>query len=119
MADVPGLIEGAAENRGLGHRFLRHVERCKVLLFLLDMAGTDERDPCDDFEHLQKELADYDERLVDKPYVVVGNKRDEETAQANMDRFRKRFPKIEPFFISAVLEEGLSPLRQNLLEHLR
>lgn len=119
MADVPGLIEGAAENRGLGHRFLRHVERCKVLLFLLDMAGTDERDPCDDFEHLQKELADYDERLVDKPYVVVGNKKDEETAEANMDRFRKRFSKIEPFFISAVLEEGLSPLRQNLLEHLR
>ena len=54
------------------------------------MAGTDERDPCDDFEHLQKELADYDERLVDKPYVVVGNKKDEETAEANMDRFRKK-----------------------------
>ena len=119
VADIPGLVEGASEGVGLGDRFLRHVERCKVLLFLLDMAGTDERDPCDDFEHLQKELADYDERLVDKPYVVVGNKRDEETAEANMDRFRKRFPKIEPFFISAVLEEGLSPLRQNLLEHLR
>ena len=63
MADVPGLIEGAAENRGLGHRFLRHVERCKLLLFLLDLAATDGRNPCDDFEHLRKELVEYDPSL--------------------------------------------------------
>jgi len=80
MADVPGLIEGAAENRGLGHRFLRHVERCRLLLFLLDLAATDERNPCDDFEHLRKELVEYDPKLGEKPFVVVGNKIDEENA---------------------------------------
>jgi GTP-binding protein len=83
------------------------------------MAATDDRDPCDDFEHLQKELADYDQRLTDKPFLVVGNKNDEEKAEENMQRFRKRFPKIQPFFISAVLEDGLEPLRQSLLKHLR
>ena len=82
MADVPGLIEGAAENRGLGHRFLRHVERCKLLLFLLDLAATDGRNPCDDFEHLQKELLEYDPALAEKPFLVVGNKIDEEEAAA-------------------------------------
>ncbi len=119
MADVPGLIEGAAENRGLGHRFLRHVERCKLLLFLLDMAATDGRDPGDDFQHLQKELTDYDSSLGAKPFVVVGNKNDESLAVENMKRFKKRFPKIEPIFISAVLEEGLEELRSALLKKLR
>ena len=93
MADVPGLIEGAAENRGLGHRFLRHVERCKLLLFLLDLAATDERNPCDDFEHLRKELVEYDSKLGEKPFVVVGNKIDEENAAQYVNEFQKRFPK--------------------------
>ena len=119
MADVPGLIEGAAENRGLGHRFLRHVERCKLLLFLLDMAATDERDPAEDFEHLQKELHDYDPRLAEKPFVVVGNKNDEENAVENIKKFQKRFPEIKPLFISAVLEDGLEELKSILLKKLK
>lgn len=115
MADVPGLIEGAAENRGLGHRFLRHVERCRLLLFLIDMAATDGRDPCDDFEHLRKELQDYDPEVANKPFLVVGNKSDEDVAVKNLSRFKKRFPDIEPIFISAVLEEGLDEVRGELL----
>ena len=118
MADVPGLIEGAAENRGLGHRFLRHVERCKLLLFLLDMASTDGRDPVDDFEHLQKELHDYHPKLSHKPFVVVGNKNDEELAKQNMLKFKKKFPDLEPLFISAILEDGLEELRHQLLKKL-
>ena len=94
MADVPGLIEGAAENRGLGHRFLRHVERCRLILFLLDLAASDGRSPIDDFLHLQKELHEYDQRLADKDFILVGNKIDEEEAQENLQLFRKRFLRL-------------------------
>ena len=118
MADVPGLIEGAAENRGLGHRFLRHVERCKLLLFLLDLAATDGRNPCDDFEHLQKELLEYDPALAEKPFLVVGNKIDEEEADQYVQEFKKRFPKISILSISALLDDGLSELKKRLLEKL-
>ena len=118
MADVPGLIEGAAENRGLGHRFLRHVERCKLLLFLLDLAATDGRNPCDDFEHLQKELLEYDPALAEKPFVVVGNKIDEEDADQYVQEFKRRFPKISILPISALLDDGLSELKKRLLEKL-
>jgi len=117
MADVPGLIEGAAENRGLGHRFLRHVERCRLILFLLDLAASDGRSPMDDFLHLQKELHEYDERLAEKEFIVVGNKIDEEEARENLQLFRKRFPEINIFSISAILEEGLDELREHLLAH--
>ena len=118
MADVPGLIEGAAENRGLGHRFLRHVERCKLLLFLLDLAATDGRNPCDDFEHLRKELVEYDPALGEKPYIVVGNKIDEENADEYVKEFKKRFPQTQLHSISALLEDGLSELKKRLLEKL-
>ena len=117
MADVPGLIEGAAENRGLGHRFLRHVERCRLILFLLDLAGSDGRSPVDDFLHLQKELNDYDEKLIEKDFIIVGNKIDEDEGRKNLDLFRKRFPQNEIFPISAILEEGLDELRSHLLSH--
>jgi len=117
MADVPGLIEGAAENRGLGHRFLRHIERCRLVLFLLDLAGTDGRSPIDDFVHLKKELLDYDERLVAKDFIVVGNKIDEEVSQENLKLFRKRFPETKILPVSAILEDGLNELRSHLLSH--
>jgi GTP-binding protein len=117
MADVPGLIEGAAENRGLGHRFLRHIERCRLVLFLLDLAGTDGRSPIDDFVHLKKELLDYDEKLVAKDFIVVGNKIDEEVSQENLKLFRKRFPETQILPVSAILEEGLNELRTHLLSH--
>ena len=118
MADVPGLIEGAAENRGLGHRFLRHVERCKLLLFLLDLAATDGRNPCDDFDHLQRELLEYDPKLGEKPFLVVGNKIDEENADQYVKEFNKRFPQIPLLPISALLDEGLPELKKSLLEKL-
>ena len=115
MADVPGLIEGAAENRGLGHRFLRHVERCSLILFLLDLAGIDGRHPADDFQHLQNELYEYDSVLAEKPFLVAGNKIDEGIAVQNLKDFQMRFPSIQVYPISAILEEGLQELKQSLL----
>ena len=118
MADVPGLIEGAAENRGLGHRFLRHVERCKLLLFLLDLAASDGRNPCDDFEHLRKELVEYDPLLGEKLFLVAGNKIDEDSADKYIKEFSQRFPDIELIPISAILEEGLDKLKNKLITEL-
>jgi GTP-binding protein len=118
MADVPGLIEGAAENRGLGHRFLRHVERCHLILFLIDLAATDGREPWEDFTHLRKELLDYDPRLADKPFLLVGNKIDEENSAENLQLCQKKFPDIEVLSISAILEEGLENLRTKILQKL-
>lgn len=118
MADVPGLIEGAAENRGLGHRFLRHVERCSLILFLLDLAGIDGRHPADDFQHLQNELYEYDSALAEKPFLVAGNKIDEGVAEQNLSEFQKRFPSIQVYRISAILEEGLDNLKLSLLRNL-
>ena len=119
MADVPGLIEGAAENRGLGHRFLRHVERCRLLVFLIDLSSADGREPWNDFIHLRKELEDYDPRVADKPFVLVGNKIDEENAPGNLALCKKKFPDTEVLSISAILEEGLSELRHKLFEKLK
>ncbi len=118
MADVPGLIEGAAENRGLGHRFLRHVERCRMLLFLLDLSSCDGRHPGDDFEHLKKELHQYDPKLSEKPFLVVGNKVDEEGARESLEDLKLRFPEIKVLPISAILEDGLPDLRLQLLSIL-
>ena len=102
----------------MGHRFLRHVERCKLLLFLLDLAATDGRNPCDDFEHLRKELVEYDPALGEKPFLVVGNKIDEENADQYVEEFKKRFPQIQLLSISALLDDGLPELKKRLLKKL-
>ena len=119
MADVPGLIEGAAENRGLGHRFLRHVERCRLILILLDLAATDGRDPLEDFAQLRSELDQYDPEVAAKPFFVAGNKIDEPASAEHLERFRKAHPDLTVYPISAILEEGLPELKADLLEHLR
>src|SRR6266480_2616264 len=88
VCDVPGLIEGAHRNVGLGHEFLRHIERCKVLVLLLDMAGTDGREPWEDYRNLLHELELYDPGLVEKPRLVVANKMDEAVAEKNLKQFK-------------------------------
>jgi GTP-binding protein len=114
VADIPGLIEGAHDNRGLGHEFLRHITRCRVLLFVLDMGGTEGRDPISDLEILRTEIKEYDEDLARFPWVVVANKMDVEGAQENLEAFKLRFPKVEVIPISAELEEGLDDLKRFL-----
>jgi GTP-binding protein len=114
IADIPGLIEGAHENRGLGHEFLRHITRCRVLLFVLDMAVSEGRDPLSDLEILRREIKEYDEELSRFPWKVIANKMDLEGAAENLTAFKQRFPKVEVIPISAELEEGLDDLKQIL-----
>lgn len=118
VADIPGLIEGAHENRGLGHEFLRHVTRCRTLLFVIDMAGSEGRDPISDLEILRKEVREYDEELGDFPWIVVANKMDLEESEENLKIFQARFPKVKVIAISAEQEEGLEPLKKYLDEEL-
>lgn len=118
LADVPGLIEGAHENRGLGHRFLRHIERCALLLFLIDMAGTDARDPREDYKHLVNELGLYDKALLKKPRLVVANKMDLPEAAANLTKFKRRYKSADVLEISCLNGEGLDRLKKELLKRV-
>ena len=110
VCDVPGLMEGAHQNIGLGHAFLRHIKRCKALVLLLDMAGTDARAPWEDYKKLLHELEMYDLELVQKPRLVVANKMDEPAAKANLPKFKRRIRKVEVRQISAAFGEGLPDL---------
>jgi GTP-binding protein len=114
LCDVPGLIEGAHQNVGLGHAFLRHIERCKVLVLLLDMAGTDNRAPWDDYKQLLKELEMYDPLLLDKPRLVVANKMDEPSAADNLKKFKRRITKTPVLQISAAYDDGLELFKKTI-----
>lgn len=117
LADIPGLIKGASENKGLGHRFLRHIERCKLLCILIDMAGTDGRDPSGDYEDLLAELENYDAALLDKPRLVVANKMDEAAAVENLKVFsEKHAVAVSP--ISCLSDEGIPELLRRFLDEV-
>ncbi|WP_056960108.1 GTPase ObgE [Liquorilactobacillus satsumensis] len=117
MADLPGLIEGASQGVGLGIQFLRHVERTRVILHLIDMSGFDGRDPYDDFIKINQELESYDELLLERPQIVVASKMDLPEAAANLRQFREKMQKQqilaqqpEIIEISSVTRQGLQEL---------
>ncbi|MFZ5816380.1 MAG: GTPase ObgE [Bacillota bacterium] len=114
LADIPGLIEGAHQGVGLGHEFLRHVERTKVLIHVLDGAGTEGRDPLDDFYVIQRELREYNEALAGRPTLVAFNKMDLPEAQEHLPRVREALEKegYRLFPISGATGEGFRPLLQ-------
>jgi GTP-binding protein len=114
VCDVPGLIEGAHKNVGLGHKFLRHIQRCKILVLLLDMAGTDNRKPWDDYKQLLKELELYDPALLEKPRLVVANKMDEAVAEKYLKQFKTKFKKISVLPISAAFDQGMEKFRETI-----
>ena len=116
VCDVPGLIEGASNNVGLGHEFLRHIERCKIIVLLLDMAGTDNRKPWDDYKQLLKELELYDPALLEKDRLVVANKMDEAIAEENLKQFKKKIKKVSVLPISAAFDQGLEKFKQTIRE---
>ena len=110
VADIPGIIEGAHENRGLGLEFLRHIERTSLLMFVLDASGIDGRTPASDLKVLRKELKAYNPKLLERPSLLVLNKIDDEACQEHLEDFKKKFPKEKPFLISAITGEGLKEL---------
>ncbi len=116
VCDVPGLIQGAHQDVGLGHAFLRHIQRCKILVLLLDMAGTDNREPWDDHNHLLEELELYDPTLLERPRLVVANKMDERVAEENLKKFKRKIRKTPVLPISAAFDQGLDRFRQMIRE---
>lgn len=121
VADMPGLIEGASEGVGLGHDFLRHIERTKVLLHIIDISATHGREPFQDFVDIMHELSNYNERLLDRPMIIVANKMDEPTAEENLAEFKEQLTEYyaeldreqpELMTISAWQNKGLQPLLQ-------
>jgi GTP-binding protein len=114
VCDVPGLIEGAHRDVGLGHAFLRHIERCKVLVLLLDMAGTDGRAPWDDYKSLLNELELYDPALFQRPRLVVANKMDEPSAAEYLKKFKRRIHKTPVLSISAAFDQGIEEFKQTI-----
>ena len=123
MADLPGLIEGASEGVGLGYDFLRHVERTKVLVHVVDAASTEGRDPVEDVRRIQHELEKYDASLLSRPQIIAANKIDsiqpEEGEENPIDRLRAAFPELPLYPISGVTGEGIRALTYGILEILR
>lgn len=111
MADLPGLIEGASQGVGLGHQFLRHVERTRVIVHVIDMAGTEGRDPYEDYVKINEELAAYDEKLLTRPQIIAANKMDMPDAEENLVEFKEKLGEEIPIYrISAITKDGLRDL---------
>jgi GTP-binding protein len=118
VADIPGLIEGAHKNVGLGHDFLRHITRCRLLLFVLDVAGSEGRNPIEDLQSLRREIDLYDPTLSVRKWFVIANKMDLPGADENLKALRKRFSKIDIVPISAAKGEGIEEVKRKLAEQL-
>jgi GTP-binding protein len=109
VADLPGLIEGASKGEGLGDKFLKHIERTRVIVHVVDMASIEGRDPYEDYKTIRKELEDFDKKLLKKPEIIVANKMDMDSAKENLEEFKKKVDS-EIFEISAIKGEGLDEL---------
>ena len=114
VADIPGLIEGAHRGLGLGHEFLRHITRCRVLVFLVDIAGSEGRNPVEDLQNLRREIDLYDPTLSSRAWFVVANKMDLSGAADNLKALQERFPKLQILPTSAAKGEGIDDLKQAL-----
>jgi len=118
IADIPGLIEGAHRGLGLGHEFLRHITRCRILVFVVDLGGSEGRNPIEDLQNLRREIDLYDPMLSQRRWYIIGNKMDLTGASENLDALRKRFGSIELAAISAKTGAGLEDLKAKLEEWL-
>ena len=118
MADLPGLIEGASEGVGLGHKFLRHAMRTKILAHVVDMGSEEGRNPIEDYQVIRKEILDYSEKLASKKEIVIANKMDLEHAQDNLSAFRKVYPDALIVEVSSLTNTGFDELMNTLADTL-
>ena len=120
LADIPGLIEGASEGIGLGHDFLKHIERTSVLVHVLDVSGSEDRDPIEDFYKINEELKGYNEKLQTKPQIIAANKMDIPTALEELEKLRQEFePRVYTIYpVSAATGEGINELKYGIWELL-
>src|SRR5438445_325660 len=114
IADIPGLIEGAHRGLGLGHQFLRHITRCRVLVFVIDIAGSEGRNPAEDLQSLRREIDLYNPTLSSRPWIVVANKMDLPGAKENLKAMQERLPRIKIVPTSPVKGEGVDALKEAL-----
>ena len=118
LADIPGLIEGAAEGAGLGHDFLRHIERTRMLVHVVDISGSEMRDPVEDFQKINDELSKFSPLLSEIPQLVAANKTDLPEAEENLARFKETYPDVEVFPVSAATVQGFEALLDRVVQVL-
>ena len=116
-ADLPGLIKGASLGEGLGDKFLKHIQRTRVIAHIIDMSGLEGRDPLEDYETINKELKDFDEKLILKPQVIIANKMDLEGARENLERFKKKY-NVPVYEVSAITNKGLDKVLVKIADEL-
>ena len=116
-ADLPGLIKGASLGEGLGDKFLKHIQRTRVIAHIIDMSGLEGRDPLEDYETINKELKGFDEKLILKPQVVIANKMDLEGAKENLERFKEKY-NVPVYEVSAITNKGLDKVLVKIADEL-
>lgn len=120
MADLPGLIEGASQGKGLGYTFLRHIERCRVIVHIIDMSGSEGRDPYEDYLTINNELKSYHYHLMERPQIIVANKIDLDNAQENLEEFQKKVGEdIKIYPLIAPIHEGIDALLYAIADTLK
>ena len=118
LADLPGLIEGASQGEGLGDRFLRHIERTRMVAHVIDMSAFEGRDPYEDYVKINKELDDFNKNILKKPQIIIANKMDIDGAKENLEKFKKKVKDIKIFEVSALSNEGLEDVVDYLADTL-
>ena len=116
MADLPGLIEGASKGEGLGDKFLKHIERTKVIAHVIDMSASEMRDPYEDYVLINKELEVFNEKLIKKPQIIIANKMDLPNAKEELEKFKKKVGDVEIFEVSAATNTGLQKVIDRLAD---
>ena len=116
VADLPGLIEGASEGIGLGHKFLKHIERTKIIAHIIDMSGSEGRNPFEDYLAIRKELEVFSEKLLNKKEIIIANKMDIPSSKENLIKFKEKLPDVEIFEIEAINNKGLDTVINHLQE---
>jgi GTP-binding protein len=118
VADLPGLIEGASKGEGLGDKFLKHIERTRVIAHVIDMGSTEGRNPVDDYNIIRNELKEFNENLLNRPEIIIANKMDTESAKDNLKEFKKKVKNKDIYEISAITGDGLDKVINRLADIL-